>query len=71
MNVFPLHLSREHLMEEHCTLHVFFSVGDRVSQIENANEKKHPEAFQRFSLASQGFPEGSGSLETVRRLGVH
>lgn len=46
-----------------------FLAGNRVSQIENANEKKRPEAFQRFT--SQSFPEGSGSLEIVRSVGVH
>lgn len=48
-------------MEEHCTLHVFFLVGSSVSQMENTDEKKDPEALQRFLLASQSFPEGSGS----------
>lgn len=70
-NEFPLCFSSKHLMEEHCKLHAFFLVGNRVSQMENTNEKKNPEAFQRFPLASQSFPQGSGSLELVRRVGVH
>lgn len=66
-NVLPLCFSSEHLMGENCTLYVFFL----VDNMEITNEEKDPEAFQRFLLASQSFPEGSGSMEIVRRVGVH